>query len=398
VKNAGLAGKIIIALFIAKVAAGLASGWLTHTQPTSDFWFYHRSGLDEYHLLFSNPKEYFANFFYTGYSYGYGGFFNVQNSYWNDLKDNLIIKLVSIFDIFSGGNYYVNVVLYNFVFFFGHIGLYRVFKNVYQQNALLTAAVVFLLPSVLFYSSALHKDGLVLALIGIVVFNVWQSLQEDKWAARRIVYILLPLLSIFLFRFFVFIALVPPLLAWVFAQKKKVSPIKTFTVLYAAATILFFATPYILPSANLPAYMANRQADFFKLEKGNTTIQMDTLQPNLVSFIATAPRALQHGLLRPFVTDIKLSKMLLPLSLELMVYEILVVAFFFFRRQGFSFNHPFILFGLFFGLSLCLIIGYTVPVIGAIVRYRSIYLPFIVAPFILGISWNKLATFAKIKK
>ena len=90
--------------------------------------------------------------------------------------------------------------------------------------------------------------------------------------------------------------------------------------------------------------------------------------------------------------------MLLPLSIELVFYELLVVAFFLWRQPGFSFNRPFVFFSLFFGLSLCLIIGYTVPVIGAIVRYRSIYLPFIIAPFALGIDWAKLGTFAGIKK
>ncbi len=397
VKNAGLGLQVIIALFICKVIAGLFSGWLAHGQPGSDSWFYHRSGLTEYRLLLSNPKEYFANFFYTGYSYGYGGFLNVQNSYWNDLKDNLIIKLLSVFDVFSGGNYYVNVVLYNFTIFFGHIGLYRVFNAMYRQHKLLTAAVVFLLPSVLFYSSAIHKDGLVLALIGVVVFNAWKILEGGRWLPRRIIYIGLSLALVFFFRLFVFMAFVPPLMAWFWAQKKNMQPVKIFLAVYAVLIVLFFSTPYLSPSINLPVYMAKRQADFLLL-KGNTTMPMDTLQPTPAGFAKAAPQALQHGLLRPLLTDVKLSKMLLPLSIELVFYELLVVAFFLWRQPGFSFNRPFVFFSLFFGLSLCLIIGYTVPVIGAIVRYRSIYLPFIIAPFALGIDWAKLGTFAGIKK
>jgi hypothetical protein len=397
VKNAGLGSRFIIALFICKVVAGLAAGWLTHNDIHSDTWNYHQQGVDEYHLLFANPKEYFTNLFYTGYTYGYDGILQTQNSYWNDLKDNLIIKLVSVFHIFSGGNYYVNVILYNFTIFFGFIGLYRVFKQVYQSNKLLTAAVIFLLPSVLFFSSAIHKDGLVLALIGVIVFNVWQLL-KNNFAFKRILFILLSLLLLFFFRNFVLMALLPAMAAWILAEKRKLSPVKTFTIIYAATLLLFFTFQYILPRVNLPQYMVQKQADFFKLEKGNTTIQLDTLYAEPSSFISVAPQAIQHGLLRPFITDVKLSTMLLPLSVELVFYEILILLFFFFRSKGFSFNRSFILFSLLFGLSLCLIIGYTVPVIGAIVRYRSVYLPFIVAPFVLGIDWKRLARFAKIIK
>lgn len=372
----------------------MAAGWLAHKDIHSDTWNYHNDGLVEYHLLFTNPKEYFTNLFYTGYSYGYHGILQTQNSFWNDLKDNLIIKLVSVLHIFSGGNYYINVVLYNFIIFFGGIGLYRVFQQVYQANKLLTAVVVFLLPSVLFFGSTIHKDGLVMALIGVVVFNTAQSLQAGV-TFKRMLFILLSLLLVFFFRNFVVMALLPALVSWVIAHRKNISPVKTFVPVYAATLFLFFTIQYVLPPVNLQVYMVQKQADFFTLEKGNTSIQMDTLQATPGSFIRIAPKALQHGLLRPFITDGGLSKMLLPLAFELIFYEILVLLFLFFRRRHFTFKHPFIFFSLFFGLSLCLVIGYTVPVIGAIVRYRSIYLPFILAPFALGISFTKLATFAK---
>lgn len=397
VKNAELGSAVIIFLFLCKVTAGLAAGWLTHNDPHSDTWNYHHQAFTEYQILFSHPKEYFTNLFYTGYTHGYDGILQTRNSYWNDLKDNLIIKLVSFFHIFSGGNYYVNVVLYNFTIFFGCMGLYRVFCQIYQSNKWLTAAVIFLLPSVLFYSSAVHKDGLVMALTGVVIFNTWQSLHSGL-TTKRLFFVLAALFLIFLFRNFVVMALIPALGAWILTEKRKLSPLKTFAAVYILTVLLFFSIQYVLPSVNLQQYMVQKQAAFFALEKGNTSIPTDTLHASPASFIQSAPQALQHALLRPFITDMQLSKLLLPLSMEIILYELLIVVFFFFRRKHFSFNNPLVLFSLFFGLSVCLIIGYTVPVIGAIVRYRSIYLPFLLASFILATDWNRLVTFAKIKK
>lgn len=397
VKNAELSSRVIISVFVLKVLAGIAGGWLLHNNLHSDTWKYHSEALTEYQLLFSNPGEYFTNLFHSGYSHGHQGLFQTQNSYWNDLKDNLIIKLISVFDVFTGGNYYVNVVFYNFTIFFGLVGLFRVFRQVYKANKLLTAAVVFLLPSVLFYTSAIHKDGLVMALIGIVVFNCWQSLQGG-FSFKRMVFILLSLVLLFFFRNFVVMALLPALAAWVISERKKLSPVKAFAVVYTVIFVLFLTVQYIIPQVNLQQYIVQKQTDFFALEKGNTTIPTDTLQATPGSFIRSAPQALQHGLLRPLVTDIKLSKMLLPLSLELILYEVIVLLFLFARKKSHSFNHPFILLCISLGLSLCLIIGYTVPVIGAIVRYRAAFLPFILAPFILQIDWSRLLLLIKVKK
>lgn len=50
----------------------------------------------------------------------------------------------------------------------------------------------------------------------------------------------------------------------------------------------------------------------------------------------------------------------------------------------------FIYYGIFFTLSMYLVIGYTIPILGAIVRYRSIYFPFIITPIACLIDLNKL--------
>src|SRR5207248_37361 len=132
IKNAGIAGKILIAIFLLKVLAGIMNGRISGAM--DDTWIFHADGLKEYYLLFNDPKEYFSNFFRSGYSTGYAGLFKSSQSYWNDLKSNLIIKLLSIFDIFSMGNYYINVIFYNWIVFFGNIALFKVFDQVYQNK------------------------------------------------------------------------------------------------------------------------------------------------------------------------------------------------------------------------------------------------------------------------
>ena len=396
--NSGISSKVIVALFVIKVIAGCLNVWiLMRTGNMPDTMVFHKEGLIEYHLLFSNPKEYFHNFFQSNYSSGYGELFSSTNSYWNDLTSNLIIKFLSVCDIFSFGYYNVNVIFYNFTIFFGAVALYRVFDIVYINSKWVLIFTCFLLPSVIFFSSTIHKEGLIFAAIGIAVFNIYTALHETGFTARKIIYISLALIFIFFQRNYVFLAFLPASFAWILSGLKKLPALITFLIIYIAGAIIFFKAGVISPKLNLPERVSKKQWDFRQLPGASTAIKLDSLAPTIKSFAVNAPQALNHSLSRPYFSDYKLSHSLLPLSIELFFYEILFLLFIFFRKETIV-KDSFIIFGLFFSLSVLLIIGYTVPVIGAIVRYRSIYLPFILTPIICSINWKKLHGFIFIKK
>jgi hypothetical protein len=63
--------------------------------------------------------------------------------------------------------------------------------------------------------------------------------------------------------------------------------------------------------------------------------------------------------------------------------------FIFFRKRS-EVDQPFVLFCLFFSFSVLLTIGYTVNFLGAIVRYRSLVLPLVVAPMLALTDWQRI--------
>ena len=393
ISASGLPSKIVIFLFVLKVLSGCAYVWVMLKINTSlDTRGFHREGLVEYHLLFSHPGQYLTDIFYNRYNNGYAGLLSSTNSYWNDLSSFVIIKFLSVCDIFSFGNYYVNVIFYNYVTFFGAIGLYSVFNMIYVNKGRLLMITCFLLPSLLFFSSTIHKEGFIFAALGIVVFNISTALHKTGFTVVKFVYILLALSFIFVLRSYVLLGLLPALFAWVLSQSNKFSPVRVFIFTYIAVAAIFFCSGSIYPKLNLPESISKKQWDFEQLAPSSTHIPTKTLTPDFTGFAANMPQAFEHSLLRPWVADIHLSWFLLPLIIELILYQLLLVFFIFFRNKVRKRN-PFILFSLFFSLSVLLIIGYTIPVIGAIVRYRSIYLPFILSPLICNINWNKVQKF-----
>ena len=86
--------------------------------PFTDVNSFHLQGIAEYNLLFHHTREYFVNIFHNTHSEGFGNFLESSDSFWNDTRSNLIVKMLSIFDIFSGKNFFIDSLFFNFLVFF----------------------------------------------------------------------------------------------------------------------------------------------------------------------------------------------------------------------------------------------------------------------------------------
>ncbi|MGG9961139.1 hypothetical protein [Ferruginibacter sp. SUN106] len=400
VKNSGLSNKYILLLFGAKIFAGLAIGWISiHIYSTgNDYWDVNREGWSEYQLLWSDPKEYFSNLFTSNYQQGYGGLFDSFQSFWNDLRNNIIIKMLSVCDIFSRGNYYINSLFFNFVGFLGHVAFYKIFIQIYRKQQLAVIVCCFLLPSMLYFTSGVQKDNIVFTTLGFLLYAVYQSLNKNRWTAKRLAIIFIAFIMLFLIRSYVLINLLPALTIWILVSKYKWPPLKSFIIGYIITGVLFFNVNAIVNSIDPLKTVTNKQAAFFTLPIAATQIKLDTLYPNFKSFAFNAPQAFNHLLLRPYPTELP-AKSLLPINIELIIFQLCFILFLLFKRKAIpEEKDAFIIFGIFFSMTMFLFIGYIMPNLGSIVRYRSVYLPFLMAPVICRINWEKIARLIKIKK
>ncbi|MBK8497087.1 MAG: hypothetical protein IPL50_20375 [Chitinophagaceae bacterium] len=303
IKNAGISSRFILGLFLIKIMAGIAIGWVSiHIYgPGNDYWDVNDFAREEYQLMLTNPARYLSNLFTSDYEGGYGGIFNSFNSYWNDLENNILIKLVSVFNIFSRGDYYINSLFFNFIIFFGHVILYRLFIQVFPftqgpvKGQLWVIIGCFLLPSTLYFTSGIHKDGLVFLMLAVLVYSIYQSLHKNSFSARRSILIVTAFLFLFLLRNFVFLALLPAVFAWILAYRTKWNALLTFTAVYLISGLSFFTVNFINLAIDPPAIIVNKQADYINLPVASTQIPLTPLQPNFMSFVTNAPQALQHG-------------------------------------------------------------------------------------------------------
>lgn len=367
---------------------GLYYGGLAQMQDT---WGFHASGIQEYHLLYNDPAEYFTNLFRDPYDGGVNKFFSSNDSYWNDLKGNTFIKILSIFNVFSFGHYYVNVIFYSFITLFGAIAIYRIMIDVFPGKKTPVLLATFLVPSFLYWTSGLHKEGLIFTGISLIVYVIYFSLKDKKLGLKKIIYLFAGLLLLLTLRNFIIIIIVPAIAAWLLANRRPKYGLAIFGGVYLFFSILFFNARHINSRFDFPQAVVSKQQEFMQLKGGNSSIPIKELKPTAVSFLKNTPQAINLSTIRPYPSDVR-HILSLAAAIEINLILLMFILFLFFRTNGVT-SKNLVYFCIFFSGSLLLTIGFSVNNLGAIVRYRSVIMPLLVIPMVARIDWERLGRF-----
>jgi hypothetical protein len=389
--NSGLTTSQLIIIFLLKVMAGIFYGWIGvyygQMAQMVDTWAYHYESIKEYHLLKTDPGEFFSSLLRNTYEGGYTNFLISKNSWWNDLKANFFIKIMALFNLFSFGHYYINLIFYSFLTLFGPVAIYRVMQNVFPTRRIAVLLATFLIPSFIYWTSGLHKDGFIFLGFALIAYHLYFGFKEKKFSFYRVTAIFFGFILVLILRNFLILTLIPAIIAWVLATKLRYKPIAVYSVVYLVTGFIFFTAKYVHPKFDLPEAVVIKQKEFLSLG-GGSAVAVNELKPTFTSFLQNAPQAFALSTIRPYPSDVH-HLLSLAAAMEINILLLLFVVFLFWRKNGVSLN-PFLLFCLFFSFSILMMIGYSVNVLGAIVRYRSIVFPFLIVPMIATIDWTKI--------
>ncbi len=397
----GLSNPQLIILFLIKIMAGIFYGWIgTYYGGLAqmyDTWSFHGMSIQEYHLLSTNPTEYFTNLFRDPYESGVSNFLVSNDSYWNDLKGNFFIKILSVFNILSFGHYYVNVIFYSFITLLGPVSLYRVMTDAIpgKKTAIIVAA--FLVPSFIYWTSGLHKEGLIFTGIGLITYVVYFATKEKKLGLKRVIAFLCGLLLLLTLRNFLIILIIPAIITWLLANRWPKYGLAIFSGAYLLFSVLFFTARYINPTLDFPNSVVTKQKEFIQT-KGLTSVPIKELEPTAISFLRNMPQAINLSIIRPYPNDVR-HILSLAAAIEINSLLLIFVLFLVFHKNGIR-SRNLIYFCIFFSFSLLLAIGFSVNNLGAIVRYRSVIIPLLVIPMVAGTDWKRIFSlfFNNIKK
>lgn len=333
-----------------------------------DTWQLHLNSLRESEMLLNDPYRFFSEFGPATAIKKGDNFVQVVGFYLNDLEYCLQAKTLAIINIISRGNYYINTVFWNFVFFWGHYWLFQLLVTEFPSRRNLYLLLIFFFPPTVFWLSGIRADAMLFLSFALCVlyFNRWLL-------GGRLSNFLISLLGfagVLIFRSPVAALLIPALLGWWLARQLRVKPVLAFISVYLLSAMVFFGSSFIT-SYDLPSIVAQRQLEFLQLK--GSSFRLDTLHPTLKSFALVLPQAVVNTFTRPYPWEA--SGLLQGMAAADIVFfwGLLVLALFYRDRKWKSaLCQPLILCLVFWSTSLYIFIGYTIPFAGAIVRYKII--------------------------
>ncbi|MBK5285038.1 MAG: hypothetical protein JJE25_06515 [Bacteroidia bacterium] len=388
--------------FLLKVGAGILLGLVyTHYYKDSgDTFQYFNDGNKLHAVLLAHPVDYLK--ILSGLApdneYFRENYFNSM-LYWgnNDFDfffgdSQTIIRINSIIRIFSFGVYNVHVVFFSFFSFAGLIALYRFFSGLIKRNHRIVYAGIFLLPSVAFWSSGALKEAVAIFAIGF--FLHFSLKYVNKKSVRNGIMVLLFLFLLVLIKFYYLIALLPGISGYLWCRNKQNIYLKYFTT-HIVWLLLLYSTRFIVPDYNVPVILSYKQNNFVNMAvaSGSGSIfSTEKLHPVWRDIIKKSPDAFLSVLLNP-LTFSRHKILALLSSLETVLVLLLLMAALIAFRKPEQEDYPLLIFALSFVIITFTLIGLTTPVAGALVRYKTITLPWLIFMLVYIIDFGSLKNY-----
>ncbi len=289
-----------------------------------------------------------------------------------------IVRFNLLISLFSGGYYHVHTVFMCFLSLIGLTGLFRAFSKIFLGREWMLFVACFMIPSVVFWSSGVLKEAPLIMALGILVYSIFGLLENHK----RILYWVLLGCSLFILKFlkeYVIISMLPALLSLlVYRLIGRRRVLSVFLSVHVICFVISMNASSFFVGGNFLYVLNKKQTDFYNvtnLVEAKSGIDRIDIS-DYTHFFMGYPKALGNTYLRPHILEMK-TVFYWPVAIEnLLFFVLIVVTLFRFRRPDRALL-PALLFAFSFVVILGGIVGFTVPILGALIRYKIVALPFL---------------------
>lgn len=386
--------------FLLKFLAGMLL-WAVYSfhypmQGNSDAFNYFEEAMTLHQILYEDPLAYGDILLGTEFDEGEAKLYLEQADHWEKpynygiVNDNrTIIRANMICRWFSFGYYHVHTAIFCFVSFLGMTALYRSFRRHLPNMHYGGFLAAFLIPSVVFWGSGVLKEAILLFGMGFF-FYYWVRSIEDR-DRSTLPWALLFTLFLVSIKTYVLLALVPGLLCyWMAHALKHRYTLADFLFGHAILGSFAFHLPYFGIPYDVLGMIRLKQKDFYnvaELHDAGSSIEAPPIE-GWESFFLGVPEALWNALFRPHILEMEKWLYLPPAMENLCLLLALIFASCFWKAPAPA-SRPIYLWGLSFVLILGILIGFTTPVLGAIIRYQIPLLPFFIFVLLLPFDRSK---------
>ncbi len=374
---------VLLSAFLLKVGAGCLYGLVYfNVYKTGDIVHYFQDSKVIYSALPQEP----LHFLQMTFGYSPDGQVPDHLLYLDDqmrlnwrTQEYLSVRINSLLNLLSFGHFYGNIALLCIVSMIGLNWLHLSLCQAFPRHSAALALAVFFLPSTLFWCSAVHKDAITLFSLGAIIYGISALVRVPGFS--DLFKVLLGMLLMWNSRSYLVLILLPNLFLYVYGLRHSGRHMLRFTLFNLLLLILLIPLGRGIPALDILGRLAFEQEFLLEL-KGNTHLDMRPIGDSLWSLLSNFPMALDHVWLKPFTHPPQnlFQGIAAIFGFLQMLLLLLLLSRWRFRRN----YDPLLSFCLFFSLAMLLVVGLTVPALGAIVRYKSAVLPLVFAVALVG--------------
>ncbi len=378
----GISKFFLIGFFLLKVVVGILYVWL-HAEyfHGADLYFYFRDSQIVTNTLYHQPLTFLElTFGPNGDQYipTHLDSYIRTMGFWGDSSAYMMVRINAIFNLFSFGHYYVNTVFMSFISFCAFVFILKILPVASIQKKFLPSlnvVMILFFPSVLFWCSGIHKETLVIFGVAMSIYCLSEILKKGL-SIGKFTGLVLSLMLLYITRDFVFFLLIPCMIAFYWSTK---FPRFAFWKFLSVYVILIFCGLFVqVPHyhTTFPELIQARHKAFHHL-KGDSNIPIPEIESSKDVFL-NVPKALYNSIFQPtpFTARNTWEKMM-SIENSILLLLVLIHVFLLIKSGKQIFKLPLYWFCIFFSLSLYVIIGLIVPNLGALARYRSVPLLFL---------------------
>lgn len=307
-----------------------------------------------------------------------------------DFDAQTIIRINALIRFVSFGIYNVHVLFFSFFSLTGIMAFYRIMRRPAWRNHKLLFAGLFMLPSLMFWTSGILKEGVLVLGMGFLFYGLHLLLRFNTRFRSAYVFLFSSLLLLMMVKMYVLALLIPGLAAWIWTEKTSPKHIwLKHGVAHAFYFLLLFNIPYFISSFNpveVLYYKQHNSIVFADYMQSRSIIHPPIIDLSAMSILLNVPAALWSAIIHPLITDAHNPFALFSAIENLLMLCCLLLSITFSKKVKSRYLPLFVL-SVFFVVMLYILIGFTATTAGSLVRFKVPALPFLI--FILVMLFDK---------
>jgi hypothetical protein len=396
---------VLLGVFYLKVLAGIAITiiytYYYKDRSTSDIYKYFDDAKIICSAIKKQPKVYLELIFGLNENSPEQEKYTSQMRNWSSLDENwlnytktkdtnffnsnrIVTRINAVLIPISNGNIFIHVLFFSFLSFIGLFYLYKQISKHYKENSFLIFIIIFLLPSTLLWCSGTLKDTLVLSFVNIFIYRLFK-IEEQRINIIDLLFLTLLIYLIVLTKYYVAIALIPVLLGFTFKRVFRIKTLNSYLFVVCALLIVSFILPLISPTFNIWQVLIDKREEALKTAiwaEANHQIFYNTITNDIGEILYNIPLSIFNAVFRPFIWEAGNSPFIFISGAE----NALIALFLIYCTVKIDYkklNNELLVFMLFFSIASAFIIGFTTPVTGGLVRYKTIFIIYLLLTSIL---------------